>query len=155
MLFESRYCNTDHRILGASLEVSIMQSSITVTVSVSIMQSSITITVSGYCLWKQSSNKSVDLPAAAKKSAQCHPSVFLATLTTTSKYSGKCRISAHVCSKSDEALLLTETELFLVELWQTLFIIVLHRLWYYYLCIIICILCKLVCSPGFPHLFAV
>jgi hypothetical protein len=53
---------------------------------------------------------SVDLPAAAKRSAQCRPSVFLATLTTTSKYSGKCLIRLHVCSKSDEALLLTEPE---------------------------------------------
>lgn len=47
---------------------------------------------------------SVDLPAAENKSAQCRASVFLATLTTTSRYSGKFFISSHVFSKSDSLL---------------------------------------------------
>jgi len=44
---------------------------------------------------------SVDLPAAVNKSAQCRPSVFLATLTTTSRYSGKFLIRSQVFSKRD------------------------------------------------------
>lgn len=37
---------------------------------------------------------SVDLPAEENNSAQCGPSVFLAKLTTTSKYSGKFLIKS-------------------------------------------------------------
>lgn len=45
---------------------------------------------------------SVDLPAAENRSAQCRPSVFLATLTTTSRYSGKFLIRSQVFIKREE-----------------------------------------------------
>jgi hypothetical protein len=44
---------------------------------------------------------SVDRPAAENISAQCRPSVFLATLTTTSIYSGKFRSRSQVFSRRD------------------------------------------------------
>ena len=45
---------------------------------------------------------SVDLPAAENKSAQYRPSVFLATLTTTSRYSEKFLIKSQVFSKGEQ-----------------------------------------------------
>lgn len=59
---------------------------------------------------------SVDLPAAENKSAQCRPSVFLATLTTTSTYSGKFLIKVHVCSNNEELVFLGAGGWFLLTL---------------------------------------
>lgn len=55
----------------------------------------------GTHLQKWQHTYSVDRPAAEKRSAQCRPSVFLATLTTTSIYSEKFRSRSHVFSKRD------------------------------------------------------